>query len=260
MTRKSFATTALAASLAFGSVLGTGTVPARAEGKFDAEQTKDIEAIVRNYLVTHPEVLVEAINALEAKRTADAAASQKKTIAENSDAIFASPEGTALGNPTGDVTVVEYFDYNCGYCKHALDDMDKLLKSDTNVRFVLKEIPVLGPQSIEASRVSLAFRKLKPESYGEFHRKLLSSRGVADEKKALAVAAEFGVDEAALRPVMASPEIAADIASDNETATALGVNGTPSYVIKDEVLPGAVGLDNLQTAIANVRSCGSASC
>ena len=256
MARQPFAAAALFAILAFG----TAAAPARAEGKFDADDTKAIEAIVRNYLVTHPEVLVEAIDALEAKRTADAEASQKSAIAENAEAIFATPEGTVLGNPKGDVTVVEFFDYNCGYCKQALSDMDKLIEADSNIRFVLKEIPVLGPNSVAASQVSLAFRKLKPEKYGEFHRKLLSSRGVADEKRAMAVAAEFGVDEATLRPVMASPDIAADIATDNDTARALGVNGTPSYVIKDQVLPGAVGLDNLQTAIANVRSCGSASC
>lgn len=248
-----------AAALALALLCTTGA-PAVAQDKFDGDQTKEIEAIVRNYLVTHPEVLVEAINALEAKRTAEAAASQKQAVAANAEAIFSTPEGTALGNPEGDVTVVEFFDYNCGYCKQALTDMDALLKNDSNVRFILKEIPVLGPKSIEASRVSLAFRKLKPEFYGDFHRKLLASRGTADEKRAIAVAAEFGVDEAALRPVMASAEVAADIAKDNEVATALGVNGTPSYVIEDQVLAGAVGIDNLQAAIANVRSCGSATC
>ncbi|MBO0902034.1 DsbA family protein [Jiella sonneratiae] len=250
------------ATLAALMITGALAAPAAAADatSFDAGQTKEIETIVRNYLVSHPEVLVEAINALEAKRTAEASASQKKAISENSAAIFATPEGTALGNPSGDVTVVEFFDYNCGYCKHALSDMDALLKDDPKLRFVLKEIPVLGPQSIEASRVSLAFRQLKPEAYAEFHRKLLASRGVADEKRALAVAAEFGVDGEALEAAMASPQIEADIARDKQVAEALGVNGTPSYVIKDEVLPGAVGLDNLKTAIANVRSCGSASC
>ncbi|NDW05292.1 DsbA family protein [Jiella pacifica] len=253
------------AAVAFAAILTAGAfgAPARAQDQaksFDAKQTSEIEAIVRNYLVTHPEVLVEAINALEAKRTAEAAASQKDAITENAASIFSTPEGTALGNSQGDVTVVEFFDYNCGYCKHALSDMDTLLKADPNVRFILKEIPVLGPQSTEASRVSLAFRSLKPEAYGDFHRKLLASRGTADEARAIAVAAEFGVDAGALKAAMASPEIAADIAKDKEVAEALGVNGTPSYVIEDTVLPGAVGIDNLQAAIANVRSCGSTTC
>ncbi len=252
------------AAASFGTflVLGSLVAPASAQTKthFDADQTKEIETIVRDYLVTHPEVLLEAINALEAKRAAEAVKSQQTAIAENADAIFSTPEGTALGNPEGDVTVVEFFDYNCGYCKRALSDMDTLLKNDPNIRFVLKEIPVLGPQSTEASRVSLAFRMLKPEAYGDFHRKLLASRGTADEARAIAVAAEFGVDAEALKKAMASPEVAADIAKDMKVAEALGVNGTPSYVIEDTVLPGAVGIDNLAAAIANVRSCGSTTC
>lgn len=252
------------AAATFGAILAMGSLvaPALAQTQthFDADQTKEIETIVRDYLVSHPEVLLEAINALEAKRAAEAVASQKTAITENAAAIFSTPEGTALGNPQGDVTVVEFFDYNCGYCKNALSDMDALLKADSNIRFVLKEIPVLGPQSTQASRVSLAFRMLKPEAYGDFHRKLLASRGTADEARAIAVAAEFGVNAEALKTAMASPEVAADIAKDMEVAEALGVNGTPSYVIEDTVLPGAVGIDNLKAAIANVRSCGSATC
>ncbi|MCD2472305.1 DsbA family protein [Jiella sp. MQZ9-1] len=250
----------IAAGLAALLTASVAIAPALAAPKFDAGQKTEIESIVRNYLITHPEVLVEAINALEAKRNAEADASQKQAIADNAKAIFSTPQGTVLGNPKGDVTVVEFFDYNCGYCRHAMSDMETLLKTDPKIRFVLKEIPVLGPQSVEASRVSLAFRKLRPELYAEFHRKLLGSRGVADEKRAIAVAAELGVSADALKPVMASPEIAKDIAGDNEVAAALGVSGTPSYVIAGKVLVGAVGLDNLEAAIKNVRTCGSASC
>ncbi|MBP0617106.1 DsbA family protein [Jiella mangrovi] len=259
MALKRSAATALAAVSVLCAV-GTPVSAQTADKAFDADQTKAIETIVRDYLVKNPEVIVEAINALEAKRNAEAAATQKQAVADNAEAIFSTPEGTALGNPKGDVTVVEFFDYNCGYCKHALSDMDKLLESDANVRFVLKEIPVLGPQSVEASQVSLAFRKLKPQQYADFHRKLLAGRGAANESRALAVASQFGVEAEELKAAMASPEIADDIAKDREVAEALGINGTPSYVIKDTVLPGAIGLDNLKTAIANVRSCGSVSC
>ena len=197
---------------------------------------------------------------MEAKRNSDQVAAQTAAIKSNKSEIFQTPKGTALGDPTGDVTVVEFFDYNCGYCKHAMSDMDTLLKSDPKLRFVLKEIPVLGPQSVEATRVSLAFRELKPELYAEFHRKLLGSRGVADENRALAVAEDLGVKESQLRPVMESKDIQAQIEAESDLANKLQISGTPTYVINDRVLAGAVGADNLTAAIANVRKCGSASC
>ena len=227
---------------------------------FDARQTHDIEGIVRNYLVAHPEVLIEAINALEAKQADQQSASQKVAIADVGEALTSTPKGTALGNPDGDVTVVEFFDYNCGYCRHALSDMDALIKTDPKVRFVLKEIPVLGPDSVAASRVSLAFRDIAPDRYGAFHRKLLGSPGVANESRALDVAAGLGVDEAEIRKAMTSPAVVAALAETNRMANRLAINGTPSYVLGDTVVPGAIGAKGLESAVGNMRRCGSASC
>jgi len=231
-----------------------------AQTSFDEAESRAIEEIVHDYLVTNPEVLLEVMDALEIKRSAQQLASQKKAITDTGPTLFETPEGTALGNPDGDVTVVEFFDYNCSFCKRAMADMDALVENDPNVRFILKEIPVLGPQSLEAATVSLAFRELAPEKYAAFHRDLLAGRGVADEAKALTVAEGFGISEEQLRPVMGSPAVKAALQEADQLAQGLAINGTPSYVIADKVLPGAVGVADLTATIANVRKCGSATC
>ncbi|UIJ73663.1 DsbA family protein [Aurantimonas sp. HBX-1] len=240
--------------------LTLGASAQTAQPRFDAEATQEIETIVRQYLIDHPEVLLEALDSLEAKRATEQVASQKTAIEQNSAALFASPEGTVLGNPEGDVTLVEFFDYNCGYCKQALADMDALIAADPGIRFVLKEIPVLGPQSLAASRVSLAVREVAPERYAEFHRALLGSRGVADEAAAIRVAEDLGLDAAEVRTAMASPAVAAALAESNQLAEGLGINGTPSYVLSDRILGGAVGAEALTAGVANVRDCGSTTC
>jgi len=227
---------------------------------FDDKEKTDIEAVVRDYLIRNPEVLLEAMDALQAKRAAEDLVAQKGAISGAGPSLFASPEGTVLGNPDGDVTVVEFFDYNCGYCKHALADMESLVEKDPKLRFVLKEIPVLGEPSVAASHVSIAFRHIAPAKYGDFHKKLLASKGVADADKAITVAADFGVDEAAVRAAMKLPEVEAVLAENDRLASLLKITGTPSYVIADEVVPGAIGEEGLAAKIANVRGCGKTSC
>lgn len=238
---------------------GSAALPAPALAFSDGEKT-DIEAVVRDYLIRNPEVLLEAMDALQAKRASEDLAAQKGAIAGAGDGLFASPEGTVLGNPQGDVTVVEFFDYNCGYCKRALGDMETLVKKDPQLRFVLKEIPVLGEASTAASHVSIAFRHLAPTQYGAFHKQLLATKGVADADTAIAAAADFGVEEKALREAMKLPEVEAVLAENERLAGLLKINGTPSYVIGDEVVPGAIGAEGLAEKVANVRSCGKTSC
>lgn len=245
------------APLLLALTVANSALPAYA---FDDVQTKDIEGIVRNYLLTHPEVLIESMQALEAKRTAEETHNRRQTIEASRAALETTPAGTALGALDGDVTLVEFFDYNCGYCKRAASDMDVLLESDKKLRVVLKEIPVLGPASEAASRVSLAFRSLKPESYGAFQRELLGTKAQVDEARALQVAKSFGVEAAALKPLLQSAAVQGELQNSGSLAMALGIDGTPSYVVGDEVVAGAVGADALAQKIANVRQCGKASC
>ncbi|MQB43403.1 DsbA family protein [Rhizobium sp. ICMP 5592] len=241
---------AIAASLAF-------VQPAAA---LDDQQKKEFGEFIKEYLVEHPEVLLDAQAALEKKQDAARLAQSSQAVTQNKDAIFNSKNDVSIGNPKGDITVVEFFDYNCTYCRHALSDMDTLLKQDTNVRFVLKEFPILGPDSVAASRVSDAFRKLAPEKYAAFHRALLGSDGRASEDSAIEVAGSLGVSEAAIRAEMAKSPNTDSVKATYQLATDLNVTGTPAYVIGNETISGAIGLEAIQQKIANVRSCGKTTC
>ncbi|MGH6763218.1 MAG: DsbA family protein [Phyllobacterium sp.] len=213
-----------------------------------------IEAIVRDYLVSNPEVLVEAQTALEARRADQERIAHRDIIASHADQLFNSPMDAVFGNPDGDVTIVEFYDYNCGYCKRALPDMDALIESDPNLRFVMKEFPILGPDSTRAHIVAKAFKTLHPDEYMEFHRELLGSEGRATEETAMAVALKLGADEKQIREKMTSPDVTAAFQANYELAQALNITGTPSYILSDEVVPGAVGIEFLAEKIQNIRS------
>jgi len=224
-------------------------------------QREAIEKIVHDYLVTHPEVLQEAMAEFEKRQTALDAEKHKAAVKQYSQALFNSPDQVTLGNPNGNVTFVEFFDYNCGYCKRAMSDMLTLMKDDSNLKIVLKEFPVLGPGSVEAARVAVAVRMQDKagKKYLEFHQKLLGGRGQADNARALAVAKEIGLDMDRLQKDMKSPEVEKTLQQDMKLAEALGLNGTPSYVIGDNVVVGAIGLKGLQENI-NTARCGKATC
>jgi protein-disulfide isomerase len=219
---------------------------------FSDDQRLQVESIVKDYLLKHPEVLQEAMSALDKKQQEADAAKASASIKDNNATLFNSPHQVVLGNPQGNVQIVEFFDYNCGYCKRALPDMLTLLKSDSNIRFVLKEFPVLGEGSVEAAHVAVAARMQDPagKKYIDFHQKLLSGRGPADKARALAVAKEVGFDMPRLEKDMNSDEVKTTIDEDMKLADTLGVNGTPSYVIGNELVVGAVGLDALKEKIA----------
>ncbi|HVX99923.1 MAG TPA: DsbA family protein [Pseudorhodoplanes sp.] len=232
--------------------------PARAQSIAPAHRG-EIEAIVRDYLLKHPEVLQEAMEELENRQTAARAEKAKSTIKESADTLFHSPRQVVLGNPQGDVTMVEFFDYNCGYCKGALADMLNLMKGDPKLKVVLKEFPVLGRGSVEAAQVAVAVRMQDPKKYLEFHQKLLGGRGAADRARALAVAREVGLDMARIEKDMNSDEVKATLDESMKLADPLGLNGTPSYVIGNDVIVGAVGHDALKGKI-NTARCGKATC
>jgi protein-disulfide isomerase len=235
-------------------------VSASAQSFTDA-QRGDIEAIIKSYLVAHPEVLEEAMNELQKRQTAADTAKHEASIAQNAEAIFNSPRGVTLGNKDGDVAFVEFFDYNCGYCKRAMADMLDLMKNDTRLKVVLKEFPVLSEGSVEAAKVAVAVRMQDPtgKKYLDFHQKLLGGRGVADKARAMAAAKDAGLDTARIEKDLASPEVKATIEENMKLAEEMGLNGTPSYVIGKQIVVGAVGLEQLKEKIGIAR-CGKASC
>jgi protein-disulfide isomerase len=228
---------------------------------FSPDQRGEIEKIVREYLLANPQILQEVMTELEKRQALAEAEKHRKAVAENKTLIFDSPRHVTLGNPQGDVTMVELFDYNCTYCKRAMTDMLDLLKNDPNLKIVLKEFPVLGEGSMQAATVAVAVRMQDKtgKKYLEFHQKLLGGRGAADKARALAVAKEIGLDMGRVEKDMASEEVKNTLAESFQIAEAAGLNGTPSYVIGTEVVIGAVGLPALKEKI-NLARCGKASC
>ena len=252
------ATSVLAALLVSGAAVGTGTgLAAEPTAGFSRSE---IETIVREYLIANPEIMLEVQDALEAKQRDQQQVAQLETIRGASEDIFNSAHDGVYGNPDGKFTLVEFFDYNCGYCKRALGDMLDLTKANPDVRFVLKEFPILGPDSQRAHIVGQAFQHLMPEKYGEFHVKLMSAAGRATEESAIKLAVSLGADEAALREEMKDPKIADVFNRTYEIANQLGITGTPSYVVGEEVVFGALGRDVLEQKIANLEQCGKATC
>jgi protein-disulfide isomerase len=184
---------------------------------------------------------------------------QQKAISKNADAIVRSPVTPVAGNPNGDVSVVEFFDYNCPYCRRALPDVLKLINQDGNVRLVLKELPILSDDSVAAAKLALAANK--QGKYFEMHQKLFSESGRANKDKALRIAKELGLDIAQLQRDAENPDIKKALNENKELAVKLDLEGTPMFLIGDRVIGGAPDdlFDQLKTKVAEVRQNGCAS-
>src|SRR5262245_50908169 len=238
------------AAATFALALAT---PASAQS-FSPDQRGEIEKIVREYLLSNPQLLQEVMTELEKRQAAAEVEKHRAAIKEHAELIFNSPRQVTLGDPKGDVIFVELFDYNCGYCKRALTDMLDLMKADPKVKVVLKEFPVLGEGSTQAAQVAVAVRMQDKtgKKYLEFHQKLLGSRA-ADKARALAAAREAGLDMNRIEKDLAIEEVKTTIEESMKVAEALGLNGTPSYVIGKDVVIGAVGLEALKEKIDSAR-------
>ena len=219
---------------------------------FGETERGEIELIVRDYLLRNPEIIVEAIEVLQAREQQAQLERQRVALASLQDEVFDSPNSPTMGNPDGDVVVVEFFDYQCGFCKRVLDDVFELTESDGNIRVVFKELPILGPESVIAARAALAAR---PQGlYVDFHNALMGHRGAMSERVIFGIAAEVGLDVDRLRQDMESPEVAAEIAANLQLAQQLGISGTPAFVIGDQVVPGAIGLDRMRDLVEAERA------
>lgn len=227
---------------------------------FDDTQKTELGEIIKQYLLENPEVLAEAQTVLEQRQLMAQQSRMKNVIAGMASDLAGGPDDIIFGNPDGDVTVVEFYDYNCGYCKRAMDDMLEIVKNDPNVKFILKEFPILGPESVEASTVSIAVNRVAPEKAAKFHTQMLGSAGRADKAKAMSIAENLGIDLAALEKEMLDEGLLEGVGKTYEMAQALEINGTPSYVVGDEPIFGAVGSSGIVTKIQNMRACGKATC
>ncbi|MFO1037761.1 MAG: DsbA family protein [Geminicoccaceae bacterium] len=235
--------------LVLGLVLLVGAPAARAE---DATKLPvgEIEKIVKEYLLREPEVIYQAIQELQRRRDAEEASKQKDLVAQHGDEIFMSKADPVLGNPDGDVTMVEFFDYHCGYCRSMVPGMRALLEKDTKLRLVMKEFPILGPDSVTASKAALA--AAKQGRYSDMHFALMGEKDLS-EPSVMAVAKRLGLDQEKLAADMKSPEVASVIDANMKLAQTLNINGTPSFVIGEEIMGGAAPISDIQAKIGSLR-------
>ena len=219
--------------------------------QFDDKAKAEIERIVHDYLVGNPEVLVKAFEELERRHDDAKLAQTRSALAEHAQALFSDPGDYVAGNPEGDVTIVEFFDYRCGYCKRSFEPLMDFVKKDGNVRLVLKEFPILGPASLEAAKAAMAAKK--QGRYMEMHSGLYAHKGDLDAEAIDAIAKKAGVDVARMRKDMEDQAFADQVSRTYRLAEALGIEGTPAFVAGGTVYPGMADADRLAQMAAHAR-------
>ncbi len=226
--------------------------PVQAQGLSDA-QKKDVEALIGDYLRAHPEIILESVRAMQEREKTAQIKLQQDSLVSRRQEIEKDPASPVIGNPNGTVTVTEFFDYRCGYCKAVFPNVQQLLKDDPNVRYVMKELPILSPESHIAAKLALAVWKNEPKRYQELHTRLMSAQGDFSEKRIFAIAKEAGVDVERAKRGMDAPEIEQALNANMELAQALGITGTPGFVVGKQLAPGAIDYDTLKRFVAEAR-------
>jgi protein-disulfide isomerase len=227
---------------------------AGAADKVTPAQRSAFEQIIHDYILHHPEVIVEALQSAEEKMKAQSEESARAAVVERSRELLDDPTAPIAGNPKGDVTIVEFFDYRCPYCKQVEPALEALLKEDHELRIVYKELPILGKDSIYAARVALAARK--QAKYDKFHTEMMATKGQIDEKVILQVAADSGLDVEQVKSDMPAAEIDDIIKRNYDLAQALDIHGTPAFVIGGELVAGAIDIETMKRRIAAARKPG----
>ncbi len=231
------------------------TVLAGGLGEMTAEERAAFGAEVRAFLVENPEVMVEVMTELQRRESLAAVDRDKMLLQSNAQAIFASADDWVGGNPDGDITVVEFMDYRCGYCRKAHDEVNELVSSDGNIRFIVKEFPILGEGSTLSSQFAIAVRMIHgDDAYKAAHGALITLRGDATPDTLARLAEELGHDAGPLIERMASPEVAAVIKANQALAATMDITGTPTFVINSTMLRGYLPLDGMQAIVAEERA------
>lgn len=241
-------------AIALALVLLSWPLGGRAEDALTPAQVRAVEALIESYILAHPDIIERASARLEEEKRLAAAQTTREIIAAHRDALLNDPHAFVMGNPSGDVTIVEFFDYRCSYCKRAYPTVAAFIAEDPGVRVVLREFPILGPESTLASQYAIATLRAAPDKYLALHGALMESRGALDKAALDQIVAEVGIDAAAIAAEASSAGVAEVIATSYRLADMLGVSGTPAFVIGEQLVPGAVGIERLRTIVAEARS------
>lgn len=245
-----FRTKAMLSLAGIGFMLSTSHAVAQ-EGGFSPQQTEQFEAVIKQYLLKNPEIIREAVINLQKKEAVEAAEKSKAAVHVMAKELLQAPLSPVIGNPKADVTIVEFFDFRCGYCKRVAPVVQEILNTDPNVRVVFKQLPVLGQDSTYAAKAALAAHK--QGKYEAFHNALIAEKTL-DEKTVLALAQKLNLDVIKLQMDIASNEVKHEIESNLKLAEPLGINGTPGFVIGDNIAPGAMDIDGMRNFVELARN------
>ena len=219
-----------------------------------AEERALFREEVRAYLLENPEVIMEAVNRLEERQAQQQAQADLQLVSQHADALFDDGFSYVGGNPDGDVTLVEFMDYRCGFCKRAFGEVEKLLENDGNIRFVVKEFPILGEQSVLASRFAIATKQVEGgDAYKQMHDALMEYQGNITLPALRRLADTFGFDAETIESRMNDESITAEIRATRELAQQLRISGTPTFVLEDEMLRGFLPADQMQQLVDEKR-------
>lgn len=243
---KRLAVVAIAALMAFAPA-----AQAQEEQPLSPKQVEAVKKLVREQIMANPDIIRDAIEALREKQRLEAEEEARRALVDRSKDIFEDPESPVLGNTQGDVTLVEFFDYRCTYCKSISNVVFDAAKADGKVRLVFKELPILGPESVVAARAALAARK--QGKYEDFHRAMMKLRGVVNEESILKTAQSVGLNLDTLKKDMAAPAVEEQLKRNMELARALDISGTPAFIVGDRIIPGVVDADTLKKLIEQSR-------
>ncbi len=221
-------------------------------GGFELDQVEGIERIVRDYILAHPEILIQSVTEYQRRLKQVESERQQEAVVASRAALTQDPDSPVIGNPDGDVTIVEFFDYKCPYCKRVAATLKKVAEADGKIRLVMKEFPILGPQSIKAARAALA--AARQGKYEEFHWALMTQPGDMSDPHIRKIARGVGLDVDQMRDDMEAEEIDAMIRRNNALARRLQITGTPAFVIGDTLVPGAVDRQTIERMVAQARA------
>lgn len=235
--------------LVFAGALVLGT-PAPAQG-LNADQQKQVEDIVKRIIKEQPRLILDALQEMRQREEAEAQARALQAVKTKRDEIIKDPSAPVAGNPDGDVVVVEFFDYRCPYCKTVAERVIDVVKKDGKAKVLFKELPILGPESVFASRAALAAHR--QGKYIEYHVALMKVRERLTDAITLRIAADVGLDVEKLKKDMGSPEISRALEKNSDLAEELNIRGTPAFIVGDQLVPGAIDAETLTKLIADAR-------